>query len=739
MATISSGKINNDYGKLTDGNLIKEGSGNFGSFGKKYRGILISVALFILLDASVMILNFYVSFEISADAIGINLAGRQRMLSQRMAKSLYALDSEFKNNATSDSKEFSDAAAELKSSKLLFDETLTAFTQGGETHDANKALVVLPQVNSQAGQTTLKTAAELWLPYKISVDTLLADIQDKKDFTDSLRRALTQAKAKNTVLLGHMNDLTINLENVASSKATRLRIIQTVGISLAIINFLFIMLHFLRQLRDSDLVLEQARKETTEILQTVNEGLFLVDEKMIIGNQHSTHLVEILGVSDIAGQNFQDLLENMISEKDAETARGFIELLFDKKIKEKLIGDLNPLNLIEVNIAQANGGFLTKHLEFSFARARHEGTISHVLVTVQDVTEKVRLEKALVESRKHGESQIELLTSLLHTHPSLLQEFIANSYNCYNRINNVLRQPAKTTQLVKEKAVTIFREIHNFKGEAASLKLEYFENQAHAIEDTLEELRNKQNITGNDYLPLTVQLENLISYTQQVQQLTEKLALFGHYTNKTLIPASEKKVLGSRQQDGWGHLGDFVQNMAQRNGKLVKFVASGLSDIELDSDYAQQVKEICVQLLRNAVTHGIEAPEDRELTEKPLEGRIDLRLAKLSDDEMEISVMDDGNGLDYGAIREKAIQSGRWSDDEIDSWGNKHLLALIFHEGFSTAKEISKDAGRGVGMEAVMNHVLEHRGKITVSSRRGRHCRFVITLPIIPARQGLAA
>lgn len=714
MGKLSSGIININYGK--------------------YKGILISVALFILLDASVMILNFYVSFEISADAIGINLAGRQRMLSQRMAKSLYALNSE-----TSDSKEFKDAVLELKNSKNLFDETLTAFTKGGATHNTNKELVILPQVNSQNGQATLKAAADLWLPYKLGVDSLLTNIEENREFTDSLNNALTQAKAKNIVLLGYMNDLTVNLENVASSKASRLRVIQTVGISLAIINFLFIMLHFLRQLRDSDLVLEQARKETTEILQTVNEGLFLVDKDMTIGNQHSKHLVDILGVSDIAGQNFQDVLENMISEKDAETSRGFIELLFDKKIKEKLIGDLNPLNLIEVNIAQASGGFLTKHLEFSFARAQQDGVISHVLVTVQDVTEKIRLEKALVESRKHSESQIELLTSLLHTHPSLLQEFITNSYNCYNKINNILRQPAKTTQLVKEKATHIFREVHNFKGEAASLKLDYFESQAHAIEDTLQDLRNKPDITGNDYLPLTVQLENLISYTQQVQQLTEKLALFGHYTSKTPVPASEKKILGSRQQDGWSHLGDFVQNIAQRNGKLIKFVASGLNDIELDAEYAQQVKEICVQLLRNAVTHGIESPEDRELTEKPLEGRIDLRLAKLSDEEMEITVMDDGNGLDYDAIREKAIQSGRWADDEIDSWGNKHLLALIFHEGFSTAKEISKDAGRGVGMEAVMNHVLEHRGKITVSSRRGRHCRFVITLPIIPAREGIAA
>jgi two-component system, chemotaxis family, sensor kinase CheA len=714
---------------------MASGRFNFGAFNYgKYKGILMSVALFILLDASVMILNFYVSFEIAEDAVGINLAGRQRMLSQRMAKSLYALNSE-----TSDSQAFIDAANELKTSSSLFDETLNAFANGGQTHNANKQLVYLPQVKSAGGQASLAAAAAIWQPYKTQIDQLLATIQTNGELGEVLPQALTLAKQYNLAMLGHMNDLTISLENVAASKATRLRIIQTVGITLAIINFLFIMLHFLRQLRDSDIVLEKARKETTEILQNVNEGLFLVDDKMIIGSQHSAQLSEILGTEEIAGQSFQFLLETMVSEKDAETARGFIELLFDKKIKEKLIADLNPLNLVEVNIAQASGGFLTKHLQFSFARAHQGAQISHVLVTVQDVTEKVRLEKALAESRKHSESQIEMLTSLLHTHPSLLQEFISNSYACYNRINNILRQPAKTTALVREKATGIFREIHNFKGEAASLKLEYFETQAHAIEDTLAELRVKPDLTGNDYLPLTVQLENLISYTQQVQQLTEKLALFGSHGSKPMVGAGEKKVVGSCRQDGWAHLGDFVQSIAQRNGKLVKFVASGLQDIDLDPDYAQQVKEICIQLLRNAVTHGIETPTDRELSEKPIEGRVDLRIAKLSDDEMEISVTDDGAGLDYSAIRAQAIASGRWDEDEIDSWGNKHLLALIFHEGFSTAKEVSRDAGRGVGMEAVMNHVLQHRGKITVSSRRGRHCRFVITLPIITAEAEIAA
>ena len=745
MATLSLGspdvidRLNINNAATSSNFSSANRASSFGINYGKYRGILISVALFILLDASVMILNFYVSFEIADDAVGVNLAGRQRMLSQRMAKTLYALDSELPR-----SPEYVASVKELKNAESLFDETLTAFSQGGSTHSAGKNRVNLPKVKSMDGQQFLTEAAEIWLPYKLKVDTLLNDIAQSNDVAVSLSEALMQAKTHNLELLGLMNELTLNLEQVAASKAARLRIIQTVGITLAIINFLFIMLHFLRQLRDSDFILEKARKETTEILQTVNEGLFLVDKNMRIGEQYSTKLIEVLGTGNIAGQSFQLLLENMISEKDTETARGFIDLLFDKKVKEKLIGSLNPLNLIEVNIAQVNGGFLTKYLQFSFARAYQntlmpsERKISHVLVTVADVTEKIRLEKALAESRKHNESQIEMLTSLLHTHPSLLQEFISNSYACYNRINNILRKPAKNNQLVQQKATEIFREIHNFKGEAASLKLEYFETQAHSIEDTLTELRSKSDLGGNDYLGLTVQLDALISYTQQVEQLTQKLALFGHSASAVTQPLSskgERSIVGHRQQDGWSHLPDFVQSIALRNGKLVKLVTSGLNEIELLPEYSQKVKEICIQLLRNAVTHGIEAPSDRELSEKPMVGRIDLRIAKVTDAEMEIMVMDDGAGLDYSAIREKAILSGRWHEDEIDGWSNKNLLALIFHEGFSTAKEVTKDAGRGVGMDAVMNHILEHRGKISVSSRRGRHCRFVITLPIITSEQ----
>lgn len=715
-----SGKTNSHQGRRFD-------------FGK-YRGIIVSVALFLLLDASVLLFNFYVSFEIADDAVGVNLAGRQRMLSQRMAKTLFVLDA-----SRDDPAGFKAAFDELQLSKGLFDETLTAFINGGVVRGAGKEVVSLEPVANRLGKDSLHNTLELWLPYKKAIETFSVDVQQNASSENSLATAVVMARAHNLAILTSMNDLTVSLEQVAASKATRLRIIQTVGISLAIINFLFIMFHFVRQLRDSDRVIEKARRETTEILETVNEGLFLIDKNLMLGEQHSAKLSEVLGQQEFAGKSFQSLLENIVSEKDAETARGFIELLFDPKIKEKLIGDLNPLTLVEVNIAQSNGGFLTKYLQFSFARAYQkdgEGLqiISHVLVTVLDITEQVKLERALNESRKHNESQLEMITGLLHTHPGLLKEFIANSFNCFNRVNNILRQPAKSPQAVRDKATSIFREIHNFKGEAASLKLEFFETAAHKMEDTLALLRDKYDLSGNDYLGLTVQLESLISYTQQVEHLTQKLGKFAVVSKATPGLENNKHIIGNRRSDGWDHLQDFVQSIALRNGKKVRLVTSGLYDIDLASECQQTLKEICIQLLRNAVVHGIETPHDRELSEKPAIGRIDLRLAKLSDSEMELTVKDDGQGLDYSAIRTQALNSGKWSEAEIESWSNKQLLGLIFQSGFSTATGVDMDAGRGVGMEAVMTHVLAQRGKISVSSRAGRHCRFVITLPIVYAQ-----
>jgi two-component system chemotaxis sensor kinase CheA len=695
------------------------------AFGK-YRGIIISVALFLLLDASVLIFNFYVSFQISEDALGVNLAGRQRMLSQRMAKSLYILQAN-----QDDTFFFKRSLQELELSQELFNQTLHAFIKGGDVRGAGDHQVTLKPVNSQKALESLQAALDVWEPYNAAISQFLKAASQGKGYGGELSKAISMARTSNLKLLELMNNLTLELERVASSKAARLRAIQTLGILLAILNFFLILFHFIRQLRESDLRIEKARRETLEILETVNEGLFLIDRNLIIGEQHSAALNTILGQISLSGQSFQRVLETLVSQKDAETARGFIELLFDPRVKARLIADLNPLQSIEVNIVQDTGGFISKHLRFDFARAYQGNDISHVLVTVADVTEQARLARELTESRERNESQLQILTSLLHAHPLLLKEFIDNAYKSYNRLNNILRAPAKSSSKFHEKALGLFHELHNFKGEAAALRLEYFEKAAHQMEDLVQVLQQTPVLEGNDFLPFTIQLESLISYTQQVEQLAIKLSQFGG----GLLPPSEersyKNITGSRLTDGWSHLSEFVQHVAQRHSKLVKLVTSGLNEIPFDANYQKELREICLQMLRNAVVHGIESPYDREMSEKPIQGRIDLRLAKISDTELELTIMDDGAGLKYDEIRLRAIASGRWTEEEIESWDNKKLLSLLFNEGLSTADKSSFDTGRGTGISAVMNHVVAHRGKITVASRPGCYTRFVITMPLV--------
>ena len=683
----------------------------------KYRGIIVSVALFLLLDASVLLMNFYISFEISEDAVGVNLAGRQRMLSQRMMKSLLDLD------AADSVEQRQLAMAELSQTVTLFDNTLRAFASGGETLSAEGHGVMLGAVNSPAGRQALEEAKTLWLPFLQRLDPLIDrhSLGSDASYAARLHSAVAYGRANNLTLLRLMNALTVDLENVAASKAKRLRLIQTVGISLAVLNFFIIMFHFLRQLRESDSKIESARQETREILDTVNEGLFLLDRDQHIGSQYSHALLNILGQRELEGVAFAELLDGIVSDRDRNTAAGFIKLLFDPRKKQKLIGDLNPLRQVEVHIPQPDGSFANKHLSFGFSRVVIDGEIVHVLVTVQDISRQIKLADELEAAKVQGEEQLELLSTILQSNGDLLRHFLSNSFASFQKINGLLKQPAKTHQQYIDKANQIFALIHNYKGEAAALELHRFARQAHQFEELLDGLRRSAELSGNDFLGLVVHLNKLIAQTETIQGLVEKLG--------TLGLGGTSQVASSSATYAYPHWSLFAEQVAERQGKEVELLCSGFNDVPLSETMESALNTLTVQLIRNAISHGIETPEQRRLAQKPPRGEVDVRLLARADGSIQLSVEDDGDGIDRQAVIDTAVDRGLIDSAAAESLDSKAIMNLIFHPQLSTRSDVDEDAGRGVGMHAIREVVRELGGRVTIQSRRGRGTRFQLFFP----------
>ncbi|MFT5421944.1 MAG: two-component system chemotaxis sensor kinase CheA [Candidatus Endobugula sp.] len=694
----------------------------------KYRNILISIALFLMLDASVLILNFYISFEIADDAASINLSGRQRMLSQRMTKSLLDLDYSYIKE-----EERNKAIKELDFSRNLFDETLTAFDLGGLATGAGGNPIILNRADDKKSRTAVNDGKNIWVNYREKIDAVLVSANNSVSSSDTflqkqaIEAAIAYGRSNNLSLLKLMNDLTVSLEQVAASKAERLRLIQTAGIFMALINFFFIMFHFIRQLREGDHIVERARKETADILSTVNEGLFLVHKDFTVGMQRSDKLSEILTIDPFESIHFEKLLKDIVSEKDSEAAHGFLRLLFNPKIKEKLIIDLNPLDKIQVNIDDNTGAYKTKYLRFDFKRVLHEGEIIDVLVTVNDITQNILLEKALSEAKEKNEKQIGMLTSILHANPSLLKSFLKNSYRCFSNVNKLLKRTGKSQADFHSKINAIFIEIHNFKGEASALEISEFVDLAHDFENYLDTMRKATIIRGQDFLSLTILLDKLISYAQAITGLVEKLAVFSYLSG---APAPSSPTSHS-----WNHLHNLVNDLSQHYHKNVNLIASGLNEMSIPDDMKDAINSICIQFLRNAVVHGIETPDERKLLQKNSEGRIDIRASLTPKGSLELMIKDDGAGFNYEKIRRTALRSGKWSEVELDRWDNKKLLSLIFTPGFSTADHTDAFAGRGVGMDVVLKKIKQYRGKINLHSRRNQFSRFVVTFPLFSEQQ----
>jgi two-component system chemotaxis sensor kinase CheA len=235
--------------------------------------------------------------------------------------------------------------------------------------------------------------------------------------------------------------------------------------------------------------------------------------------------------------------------------------------------------------------------------------------------------------------------------------------------------------------------------------------------DTVGELVIAQTMVGQDELIVNGihhELGKKISHADKIVRELQDLSMI-----LRMVP-----LKGTFQK-----MARLARDLSQKNGKIVNFITEG-DETEIDRNMVDMVADPLVHLVRNAVDHGIETPEERRRIGKSGEGRIYLT-AGHAEGSIILTVWDDGRGLSRQRIVDKAMARGLI--DSAERMTDQDVWQMIFHPGFSTAEKVTEVSGRGVGLDVVRRTVEELRGRIEVQSSEGQGCAFIMRMPLTMA------
>jgi len=239
------------------------------------------------------------------------------------------------------------------------------------------------------------------------------------------------------------------------------------------------------------------------------------------------------------------------------------------------------------------------------------------------------------------------------------------------------------------------------------------------VVDLIGELVISHSMIKNEVSKLPNISKNLSAYLSQMEKISKELQQISLALR--LVPL---KIVFQKMKR-------LIYDLSQKTTKKINAQISG-EETELDKNIVEKISDPLVHMVRNAVDHGIEEPEERRKAGKPENANIFLRAFQTSGS-ICIEVEDDGRGLNRQRILQKAIENGMFKGKDPSSISDEEIFNLIFLPGFSTAEEVSELSGRGVGMDVVKKNIEALRGNVKIESRSGRGTKFSIFLPLTMA------
>ena len=681
------------------------------------------------------------------------LAASMSVFGEQLAKAVLLVEKNIR-----DQQPYGDSIYQLQIAADRLDQIINAFNEGSETVAPDGVRFMVEAVSDPDALVILNQINVIWLGIKTQADGLVLSsgpkkaVTDAKPFTDAtLSKASVFVAAQQNRLIEQNQALGRRLETLGKDKITALETPRNLLIALAVLAWLALpgalFINRIRRARNaatqlaSDLgesqkllqsqalALTGAKTETDRIMETVQEGLFLIDAQGVIGEHHSAELKRILRQEDIAGRNLLHLLERLLPEKMFQTTKDYLGLLFDPSRKEKAVLKVNPLTDIEINFTNPAGGFINRYLGFTFRRIVVDGgRVARVFVAVRDVTPQVELEKKLRDSEKHKDRQLGMLLSIVHIAPAELESFTQLVDTELNTINNTLRaedvaNAAGQGDALRARLQTVFRSVHNLKGNAAVLQLAAFQKAADDFETKVADLLQAPVLTGDDFLSIVIAQAGLRSDLADLQELRGKLTGLRPAAPGTLdAPLSAAHPIAS----------GLHQLVADAARELDQVITLHIDDYALHTVAAGRpglVRDVLIQLTRNALAHSIEPAPHRQQHGKTPSATISIRgLPRTGDGLVGLAFRDDGRGLDLDAIHTRATASGLLASTATPT--PAELAHCIFAPGFSTAAAITPLSGRGMGMDIIKNKIVDEAGgALEVHCTPKEFCEFHLYLP----------
>jgi signal transduction histidine kinase len=490
-----------------------------------------------------------------------------------------------------------------------------------------------------------------------------------------------------------------------------------------------------------------AKNRLTEaILKTAAQGLFLLDGKDKILPPVSHSLAGLFRRQDFANLSFEKLLAPVVTAKTLTVVRTHIAALRGAGIPDAAA--LNPLRDVEVRLTNADGSFDAAHYSFEFDPVFVPNEGRAWLVRVTDITAQVQGHRDLDELREQHQTQGEILRAVLQMGRAHFDGFMEQTAATMKTLAAVLESPPPKEDEFRHRLDEILDEVDRFRRNAAAFKLTALEGAARNFAEALHELRNRSTLSGGELPPLQTQLDPLLRQFEALKSLTSEarprrdsaagvhsvapgggipLAEAPSFSSRGPAPqgsaAAHQALAGSLENT----LQALTEHVAQDQNKQVLLDCSGLESVP--PHHRTAIKNVAIQLIRNAVIHGIEPPAVREASGKAARGtlRLDFRLHSKA---CEFLFDDDGCGLIPERVRETAVARGILTAEAAADLRDRDAIKLIFKSRYTTLPIAAGDLSHGSGMSLVRGYVHEAGGKIALASRPGYETRFKITLPV---------